>query len=364
MATADDPLPRPGLVPALARGAALFAAGMVTAAALLRSPTQPRLPLGGGPVTRGLFTVLSPALVPLYAAALSVPLFAWLARRRPPGRRVGLAGLAWWGGLVLLVSVLAELALAVVTEGALGVRAQLAFFLPVRLLGTVPVVAAAAALGQVLVLRERAAAAARDAAAARALASEARLGVLMDQLRPHFLFNALQTVSTLLHRDPAAADEALGDLAELLRASLDHRDARTIPLAEELHVVERFLAIARARFGDRLDTAVDVASDVGDAAVPPFLLQPLLENAVRHGLERRGAGRVAVSARVERGDLLLTVHDTGPGWRGDAVEGMGLASVRERLRVLYGERAALTTASDAAHGTTVVVRLPHERPAA
>jgi LytS/YehU family sensor histidine kinase len=241
-----------------------------------------------------------------------------------------------------------------VIDVSLGVPVELGYFLPVRLAGTVPVIVGAAALGQVLVLRGRAAEAARTAA-------EARLAALQDQLRPHFLFNTLQSISTLIHRDPEAADAVLGRLADLLRASLAHRSARAIPVHEELRMTEQFLGIAQARIGEKFRTSIDAQPEVAGAAVPPFILQPLVENAIHHGLEQRGgAGRVAVSARKDGGDLILEIRDDGVGCGPDSEEGTGMRNVRERLRVLYGDSAKLSMEAVEPHGSLVRVRLPLE----
>jgi LytS/YehU family sensor histidine kinase len=300
-------------------------------------------------------------LIPLYAGVLSVPVFVALGRRRALGRRLDPTAIACWVGLVFAISVLTELIVAFVLAASSDVPIELGVFVPIRLSGTAPVILAAAALGQVLVLRERALAAARDAAAARASAIEARLAALMDQLRPHFLFNTLQSISTLIHRDPEAADAMLGRLSDLLRACLLHRAARTIPLEEELRMVDQFLGIARLRTSGNLETSILAPPEVVTAGVPPFLLQPLVENALRHGLgQRGGAGRVTVAARAEDGTLVLEVSDDGAGWLEEAREGVGLRNVRERLAALYGDGASLSIEPHVPRGSIIRVRLPLE----
>ena len=345
-----------------AAGAVLFAAGVAVGTMIVRSPFQQRVPGGGGRPWGHLLRVLGPATVPLYAAALSIPLFLLLAMRRPLDRRHWRSALPLWAGAVLAVTLAAETALLFATAVPLGEMPDPVFFLAMRSLGTLPVVMGSAAVAHVLALRGRAEQAAREAAEARAWASEARLTALSDQLRPHFLFNTLQSVSTLLHRDPAAADATLGHLSELLRASLAHGGARGIPLREELRLTGEFLEIARRRFGERLRVEVDVPPDLEDAAVPPLLLQPLVENAVRHGLEERpGAGRIGVRARERDGALVVEVRDDGAGWKAPGAEGVGLRNVRERLRALYGDAARLEVEPGEEGGTTVRLVFPLRR---
>jgi two-component system LytT family sensor kinase len=346
----------------VAAGAVLFAAGVAVGTMIVRSPVQTRVPGGTGRPWGHLLRVLGPSTVPLYAAALSLPLFLWLAMRHPLDRRRWLGALPLWAAAVLAVTLAAETALLLATGGSLGHLPDPLFFLAMRSIQTLPVVAGSAAVAHVLALRGRAEQAAREAAEARAWASEARLGALADQLRPHFLFNTLQSVSTLLYRDPAAADATLGHLSELLRASLAHGGARGIPLGEEVRLTEEYLQIARQRFGDRLRARVEVPLELHDAAVPPLLLQPLVENALRHGLEERpGAGRIAVRARESEGALEIEVMDDGAGWKAPAAEGVGLRNVRERLAALYGDAARLEVGPGAEGGTTVRLRFPLRR---
>lgn len=189
----------------------------------------------------------------------------------------------------------------------------------------------------------------------------AELENLRAQLHPHFLFNTLQSISTLIHRDPAAADRMLTDLADLLRLSLRHTAAQEVPLREELGFLGRYLDIMRVRFGDRLGIAVDAGDDVLDAMVPSLVLQPLVENAIRHGMaDRADKGHVAIRALRVGGAVLLEVSDDGPGLRGRSPgegNGIGLANTRERLARLYGPAGRIETASAAGRGGGLTVRL-------
>ncbi|HEX2189460.1 MAG TPA: histidine kinase [Longimicrobiaceae bacterium] len=356
---------RPAAIRATAAGAVLFALGVAVGATLAGSPVQARIPARSDTPWRDLLRVLGPGTVPLYAAVLAFPLFLLLARRYPLDRSRWRGQLPGWVLAAWAVTLLAEVVLLGVVSAALPVGFDAAYFLAMRSLGTLPVVGGAVALAHVVAVRERAERAATEAAESRAALTEARLDALADQLRPHFLFNTLQGISTLIHRDPDGADRMLGRLGELLRASLTHSRARVVPLAEELRLVEEYLAIARERFGERLVAEVRAEPSALRAGVPPFLLQPLVENAVRHGLEeRRAGGRVSVVCRVSGGALVLEVSDDGAGIDrgGPPAERVGLGNTRERLRALYGSGQALTMEARPGGGATVRVSIPY-RPA-
>jgi hypothetical protein len=191
----------------------------------------------------------------------------------------------------------------------------------------------------------------------------ASLQALRAQLNPHFLFNALNAVVALIGRDPAAARAMLVRLSELLRATLAAGDAQETALDQEIELTARYLEIEQVRFADRLTVTWSIAPGLGGVRVPAFTLQPLVENALRHGLGRRsGAGTVEIIARPEDGTLLLTVRDGGPGpvsaapARGGA--GIALANLRARLERLHGARAALALVARPEGGTDAVVRIP------
>jgi signal transduction histidine kinase len=198
---------------------------------------------------------------------------------------------------------------------------------------------------------------AQEAAASEAhlLAQQAQLVALRAQINPHFLFNALHSVGALVSSDPERADEALECLGDLLRYALGTE--HEVSLAQEWTFTRNYLSFEQLRLGERL--RLDVAADVDALAVmvPPLILQPIVENAVRHGIaDRPDGGHIRLRARLDHERLLLEVTDDGRGTRG-ARDGLGLSSVRRRLAALYGDRAALSVGSPDA-GCTVSIALP------
>lgn len=194
--------------------------------------------------------------------------------------------------------------------------------------------------------------------------AQARLGALRMQMQPHFLFNSLNAVSVVVRdRDTATANRVLEELSEMLRRVMRTGGPPEVTLAEELDFVRRYLAIEEVRFSDRLQPAFEVDPAVLRAAVPELILQPLVENAVRHGLaQRTGATLLRIAARRERDDLVLTVTDDGPGPGAGPVEraeGVGLSNTRERLRTLYGDQGRLVLGPTPTGGATAEVRLPY-----
>lgn len=218
--------------------------------------------------------------------------------------------------------------------------------------------------------RDLAAAQAR-AALAEARAQAARLEALRLQLDPHFLFNALNAVSTLVAEDrPGEANRMLARLADFLRTTLERRSAAEVPLSDEIDFACQYLEIEEARFGERL--RVDIAVDPGAEAalVPTLILQPLVENAVRHAIGAQSAGGgIAIVVAREDGWITLGVHDDGPRAGAEASTrserrrgvglGLGIANARQRLEELYGAKAELTLDASAQGGLAVSIRLPY-----
>ncbi len=173
--------------------------------------------------------------------------------------------------------------------------------------------------------------------------SEARLSQLATQLRPHFFFNVLNTISTLMHLDVVRADRLLARLGDLLRGSLASTAQDLVPLRQEIRLLELYAQIMLERFQDRATLHWHVDEGALAGAVPSFLLQPLLENAFKHGIERtRTPVRVEVAARREVDRLVMIVSNSGSGLLTDFREGIGLRNCRERLQVIYGGAAALS----------------------
>lgn len=192
-----------------------------------------------------------------------------------------------------------------------------------------------------------------------------QLDALRSQLHPHFLFNALNALSTLVHRDAAAADRMILELSELLRRGLAEDTAAEVTLDSELEFVRRYVGIMQIRFGDRLNVVYDVAPDTLDALVPNMVLQPLVENALVHGIGRiTGPGELLIRAHAGDGMLTLQVRDNGPGLNGGLrAERVGLRNTRMLLQQLYGEKHSIEIANCQPAGVMTRVALPFHREA-
>src|SRR5262249_16666729 len=190
----------------------------------------------------------------------------------------------------------------------------------------------------------------------------ARLQALRMQLNPHFLFNTLNSIASLVHEKPQAADDMISSLSELLRLALRGSDRQEVGLKEELQFLDRYLQIEQIRFGTRLRIEKEIEAGTLDALVPILILQPLVENAIKHGIEARlGLSIIRVTARQRDDSLRLTVSDNGAGFRGHLdgglKEGVGLSNTRSRLKVLYGDSAGLDLRSKE-NGFSAEIRIP------
>ena len=204
----------------------------------------------------------------------------------------------------------------------------------------------------------------RRAAELEARLTTAKLRALRMQINPHFLFNTLNSIAALVYVNPRAADEMLGDLSELLRRSLDSMEEQEIPLAQELQFVGAYLSIEQKRFGERLRLEQSVPDELMKALVPALILQPLVENAIRHGIEpRRGPGLISIEAKQEDKRLHLIVRDDGRGLpssdlNNSAGRGIGLANIQARLQGLYGQDQSFSFGRAEPQGCRVDIHLP------
>jgi signal transduction histidine kinase len=190
--------------------------------------------------------------------------------------------------------------------------------------------------------------------------AEAQLDNLRLQIHPHFLFNTLNTISSLMYEDVERADAMLSRLSDLLRRTLGRTGSQEVPLGQELEVLELYVEMMRARFGDDLAVSFQVAPETRQALVPQLILQPLLENSLRHGADRQTHRvSIVVCCRRQQGDLLLEVRDRGPGvGAAPPPRGLGLTNTASRLQTLYGLEDALSLENGRDGGLTVTVRLP------
>jgi signal transduction histidine kinase len=199
----------------------------------------------------------------------------------------------------------------------------------------------------------------REAAQLEAQLAHARLDALRMQLNPHFLFNTLHAVSALVERDPSGVRKMIARLSELLRHTLDSRASEEIALRDEMAFLQRYLDIMAVRFQGKLRVTTSIDDAALDARVPNFILQPLVENALEHGVSRAtGEAEIAIEARREGDELVIAIVDRGPGFDASAEGGVGLANTRARLSALYGRAASVTLRTAPEGGAAAELRLP------
>jgi two-component system sensor histidine kinase AlgZ len=204
----------------------------------------------------------------------------------------------------------------------------------------------------------------RDEAEARRLAAEAQLASLESRVQPHFLFNTLNSIAELIHDDPEGAERMTGQLASLLRSSLDEEAGRLIPLGDELAVVRDYLDIERVRFGDRLRYRLEIDDLATSARVPRLSVQTLVENSLKYAVStKREGASVAVRAAATNGHVRIEVEDDGPGFDPTRMPaGHGLALLRSRLGMTFGDRAALTIDSRPGRTNVTIEIVKHDDP--
>ena len=354
----------------IAAAAAVLSLLTFLASRYVPAPPIPRgaLPrIRGAPATPGeLLRALGVGSVIWYGCFASAPLFVWLSRRVPIERRSWRTGVATHLAAVLLLAVGTAWLQYYLTYRGAALAPPLDAYLKIGVIADALPYLTVAVAAHAIDARTRVYERDLEAARVRSELAESRLEALTAQLQPHFLFNTLQGISTLITRDPTAADAMLSDLSDLLREVLRRGEQREVTVDEELRVLESYLSISRRRFGDRLTIAVARGDDVGNALVPFFVLQPLVENALHHGVgSHAGPANVAVRAQRNGRTLVLTVEDDGPGVNAsDTGRGIGLANTRERLSGLYGEAQSLDLGRTPDGGFAVRVELPFHTTAA
>ena len=331
------------MAPTLVRGLGMLAlwslVGLAFASQLYLSNS-----LLGRPISWG--EAISAPLEDWYVyGVLSLPVI-WLARRYPPerGSRWLSAGIHLGAALVFsLLYVVLRALVGEVDSWIVGESATFAEIFSPLLVRTFPfnlliygvIVAASHALDYYRKYHERTV----QTLELEKHLTEARLQALLHQLKPHFLFNTLNGIASLMHTDVEAADRMLVRLSELLRITMSHTGAQQTTLREEVAFLERYLEIERIRFRNRLEVVIAIDEGAIDAQVPSLILQPIVENAVRHGIEPQSrTGRIELRGTREAGNVVLTVSDNGSGIPagGPTREGIGLANTRARLAELYG----------------------------
>jgi two-component system, LytTR family, sensor kinase len=298
-----------------------------------------------------------------YTCALFTPLFFWLARRYPIDKK------SWRMTVPLFlvvtsVCVVVKYAMLIPIERAFGIYSGATLANQLTRNFATEAMAFWAVIGIVHAIEFNRRYREREVAAAdlRARLSEAQLEALRSQIHPHFLFNTLHSISTLMHRDVNAADTMLTRLSDLLRLTMQHRGQNEITLRDELALVGEYIEIMRVRFGDRLTVNHAIRPDALDALVPQFILQPLLENAFDHGIARTsGPGTIDIVARTMDGKLAIPITDNGLHRKSAArpkKHGIGLANTRRRLEQLYGPGQSISLEKLPERGTRVVVSIP------
>jgi two-component system LytT family sensor kinase len=319
------------------------------------------------------YKVLYWALSEWWLWALLAPVIFWLDRRFPLGRAewrrsLPVHVLGWMAvvlvhesGYVLLERAASGLAIAPLPP----LPRHLLLFISKRAPFDLLVYAALVGLSCMANIYRRYQERELRASQLEAQLARAQLDVLRSQLQPHFLFNTLNTISSLVHSDAAAAERVVSRLGDLLRLSLKHTGQHELPLREELEFLGHYVDIQRSRFRERLSVELDLPAETLNGMVPTFVLQPLVENAVRHGIEPwTGPGRVQVRASRQGERLVLEVADNGPGLAEPAPagngngRGIGLANTRARLEQLYGANHTITLTNRPEGGVVVRLEVP------
>ncbi|HKE44952.1 MAG TPA: histidine kinase [Steroidobacteraceae bacterium] len=367
----------PGERLAFRRAELLLIFGFWTVIALLTAANALLDPRGRSPLTAFTGAPFALAFTSSYLWALLTPLIFWMASRYPLERT------NWVWRVLLYFAV--GIAVAIFVDVSVGwLRLNVFHILPRRpasevapiarvtrfwfmneFLVYIAVLAAGFARDYFLRYRARREETIRlqaHAAQLQAQLADARLATLRTQLDPHFLFNTLHAVSALVEHDPRGVRRMIARLSELLRNSLEGADEPEIPLQQEIALLRRYLEIMEIRFRGRLEIEIEVDPEVESALVPNLILQPLAENAIKHGVSKiDGTGRIGIHAARSGEQLILRVQDNGPGLAGQAAlnEGLGMRNTRERLQQLYGAASSATLRAAEGGGVIAEVVLPY-----
>jgi two-component system, LytTR family, sensor kinase len=302
---------------------------------------------------------LTLAFAEWYVWAALTPLVVWLGGRFPFGARTWLRSALVHAPAGFVFAVLKVTLTRIIRAAALGEKGE---YIEISSLAThyviyCSIVAAAHGVAYYRAGREREI----HASQLEARLADTRLQLLKMQLHPHFLFNTLNAIAELVHEDPDAADRMIAGLSDLLRATLDAGAVDEVDLQTELTLLARYLEIQQARFGDRLQVRIDAGQAEKGALVPFLVLQPLVENAISHGLAaRKNAGRIEIRARRRGQSLVIDIEDDGAGVE-DAEHvrnGVGLGNTRARLSALYGAAQNLDVTGGPGLGTLVRLTIP------
>jgi signal transduction histidine kinase len=324
-------------------------------------PMAPRMPAPPQNLPT-LLHLLGVGSVVWYAVALSLIPLLLIARQvnteRHGRARIAILALAIFAALFMITAAIEFYDAYHVVQ----TRPPFIAYLPVALRQDLLAWIALAAIVIAVETRRRAVQSRIERERLRAQVAEQRLVALTGQLHPHFLFNTLQGISTLIHRDANAADEMLSKLSDLLRDLLRHRENALVSLGDEIRYIRTYLEISQLRFADRLKFTIDAPAELNDAAVPLFILQPLVENALSHGIggQARG-GTISVRVWRDADRLRLEVKDDGAGLPAGASigEGLGLSNTRERLRASFDSNGRLALTAVAEGGAIALVDVPY-----
>jgi sensor histidine kinase YesM len=200
----------------------------------------------------------------------------------------------------------------------------------------------------------------------KTLAAQAELKALRAQINPHFLFNSLNTIASLVNSDPSKAEESVERLADIFRYALSASDKEFVTLRDELEFIDSYLEIEKARFGERLEVTKDISPNILDTPIPSLILQPLVENSIKHGSGENGKMRISINGRMDSELIQLAIKDEGKGVpehiiNGVYTNGTGLRNVSERLHRVYSEEYGLEIKENTPSGTIAIVTIPREK---